>query len=43
LIAGYALLRPAKAVGNDPEHNWCLTMRRLPPQPWKPPQDEEES
>jgi len=29
LITGYALLRPAKAFGNDPEHNRCLTMRPL--------------
>jgi hypothetical protein len=43
LITGHALLRPAKAFGNDPEHNWFLMMRPLPPQPWKPPQKEEES
>jgi len=43
LITGYVLLRPAKAYGHDPEHNWCLTMWPLPLQPWKPAQKEEES
>jgi hypothetical protein len=43
LITGHAFLRPAKAFGTDPEHNWWLTMRPLPLQPWQPPQNEEQS
>ncbi len=38
----YVCLGPGKAFGED-SHGWCLTMRPLAPQPWTPPQKEEES